>query len=78
MIGRGRLQPWGSCLEGEPQVRMSYFNALKSNDLNIYLESSSEVVSCLSLMKTDCRARVVRVASSSNGLVDSGNERSSD
>lgn len=25
---------------GEPQVRMSYFNALKSNDLDNHLDSS--------------------------------------
>lgn len=42
------------------------------------LSLPKKVLTCLLLMKTDCRARVVRVASSSNGLVDSGNERSSD
>ena len=42
------------------------------------LRLPSRVVSFLPLMKTNCRVRVVGVASSSNDLVDSGNEWSND
>ena len=39
-LGEEEYNPGVPVWRGEVQVRMSYFNALKSNDLDIHLDSS--------------------------------------
>lgn len=41
-LGEEEYNPGVPVWRGEPQVRMRYFNALKSNDLDTHLESSEK------------------------------------